>query len=201
MTKRILYIIFIVLLLISCEKEIKYIVKEEYRKEFIDKGKEATGLAFNELSKNLKTSITNSGFEGAVSFCNIESPQIMKKITYKSKALVKRVSDKPRNQKNAASKREIEILNNYRKLIKANEKLEPVLDADRSVVTFYAPIRIMPLCLNCHGDYHTQIGNPTKDILSSLYPDDKAFNYNIDELRGLWKVMFPKQLDKIEVED
>jgi hypothetical protein len=201
MTKRILYLNFIILLLISCEKEIKYIVKDEFKKEFIDKGKEATGLAFNELSKNLKTSITNSGFEGAVSFCNVESPKIMKKITFKSKALVKRVSDNPRNQKNAASEREIEIMNNYRKLIKLNEKLEPVLDADRSVVTFYAPIKIMPLCLNCHGNYNSQIGNDTKDILLSLYPEDKAVNYNIDDLRGLWKVVFPKQLDKIDIED
>lgn len=199
MRNRILYLIFIVLLLISCEKEIKFIVKEEFKQEFVEKGKDVTAAAFNELSKNLKNAITNSGFEGAVSFCKVEAPKITMEVSKESRALVKRVSDKPRNKSNAASEKEIDIINNYKKLINSNEKIEPVLDAEKSIVTFYSPIKMMPLCLNCHGDSKNQIGQSILDIISELYPEDKAVNYKIDELRGLWKVVFPMQQAKVEV--
>lgn len=190
MLLRILYLVFIVFFFYSCEKEITFRVKEEYKKEFIEKGQAASALAFTSLSKKLKAEVANSGFDGAISFCKLEAPKIMYDVSSEAMANIHRVTDKPRNPKNLANEIELEIINSYKDLQKTNEKMEARLIADNNSITFYSPIKILPLCMNCHGTLNKQVSQHTKEILDKVYPEDKALNYNIDDIRGLWKIKF-----------
>jgi hypothetical protein len=195
---RIFSLVFIVFFFYSCQKEISYIVKEDSKKELIEKGQKAVAIAFTSLSTQLKDEIANSGFDGAISFCKVEAPKILYDASTKAMANIHRVTDKPRNPKSLANEKEMEIINNYISLQKTNSKMEATLIADKSKVTFYSPIKILPLCMNCHGTVNKEVSESTKEILNQLYPEDKALNYNIDDLRGLWKIEFSSAEEHIE---
>lgn len=199
MIKRIFYLIFIVFIFISCEKKQEYTVKEEYKNEFIDKGQKASALAFKNLSAQLKDAIASSGFDGAISFCKVEAPKIMYKSSSQALANISRVSDKYRNPANKADEEEIKIIEKYIKLNSKNEKLEPTLTASASKINYYSPIKILPICLNCHGSVNKQVNPSTKELLDDLYPDDKALNYKLNDIRGLWKITYTSQQSKIEL--
>ena len=42
-------------------------------------------------------------------------------------------------------------------------------------------IRIKEVCLNCHG---SNINDDLKKEIQKLYPDDKAINYKLNDIRG-----------------
>jgi nitrate reductase cytochrome c-type subunit len=57
-------------------------------------------------------------------------------------------------------------------------------------VYFYYPITTNAKCLQCHGVKERDIQPPVLTVLSTLYPEDKATGYEVDEVRGMWKVQF-----------
>ena len=50
-------------------------------------------------------------------------------------------------------------------------------------IRYLKPIIIQPLCLNCHGSTE-DINQNVKNVLNTRYPDDKATEYQTDDLRG-----------------
>jgi predicted CXXCH cytochrome family protein len=55
---------------------------------------------------------------------------------------------------------------------------------------YYAPIKVGLLCLSCHGP-HDSLGPEVRAILDDRYPEDKAVNYSLGELRGVLRVFIP----------
>lgn len=51
------------------------------------------------------------------------------------------------------------------------------------IARHYAPLRIAPLCLACHGKVE-DLAVPVREQLAALYPADQATGYALDELRG-----------------
>lgn len=199
MLKRVLYLIFIVTLTLSCENKENYSVKEEYKEFYIETGSKLASDAFVNLSSNLKKAITNGGFAGAVSFCNLKVNEIMKNLQKSDGIEISRVSDKNRNPDNNVNEEELLIIDEYKQDLKDKLKTFPTLRATKTDIIFYSPIKILPLCLNCHGDASTQINQETKNKIDQLYPEDKAINYKLDDLRGLWKIVFKNQKENIKL--
>lgn len=56
---------------------------------------------------------------------------------------------------------------------------------------FYAPIITNSLCLNCHGRVD-EIGVENYSIIKALYPEDKAVDFGVGDLRGIWSITFNK---------
>jgi hypothetical protein len=57
---------------------------------------------------------------------------------------------------------------------------------------YYKPIRIgMPTCLKCHGN-EQELDQAAFQKIKTLYPEDKAINYSMGDLRGMWKISFQK---------
>lgn len=200
MIKRLLYLIFIVVILLSCENKQNYTVKEEFRENYIKNGSEITASAFNQLSSKLKNAITHGGFEGAVEYCNLNVNQLMNSLEKDLKVKISRVSDKNRNPNNKANDEELIIIEEYKQDIKDNLKLFPTLRANDKDVIYYSPIRVLSLCLNCHGDGNSQINKETLNAINEKYPEDKATGYKIDEIRGLWKIVFENQKESIKID-
>ena len=63
---------------------------------------------------------------------------------------------------------------------------------NKNASVYYAPIHIdMPTCLKCHWEVN-EIDSLTFSKIKELYPSDEAVNYEIDEFRGAWKIIYTK---------
>lgn len=153
-------------------------------------GEEITDSVQAVLKANLMKAMQEGGPSNAVQFCSTRAMALTSLYSDKYNTEVRRVSDKNRNPKNAPSEKELAVINDF-KQIKANG--EPVLpkvaiDADGKK-HYYAPIFTGGVCLSCHGD-PKNMQPELITALDSLYPNDKAKGYVVDELRGIWSIKF-----------
>lgn len=107
-------------------------------------------------------------------------------------ARIKRVTDKPRNQANQANTEELEYIENYKRSIANQEGPEPLVKDFGYEVQVYYPILTNAMCLQCHGEPNKNIQASTIKKLTALYPKDKAIGYDLNEVRGMWKITLDK---------
>jgi methionyl-tRNA formyltransferase len=85
----------------------------------------------------------NGGVEGAIPFCNTKAYSLTEKLSESNEALIKRTSDKIRNEKNKPNEEEMEILAYYKKLHEESSLLEPVVKLNKNgKISYYTPILI-----------------------------------------------------------
>ena len=131
------------------------------------------GLQHNNLIKALK-------------YCNKEVEQLVSKDNEKGFA-IKRVSLRPRNKNNYPNLYEKEILEKFNKLSLIDNKdlalehSDIIKDENNNKFVYVKAIRIKEVCLNCHG---SNINDDLKKEIQKLYPDDKAINYKLNDIRG-----------------
>jgi hypothetical protein len=141
------------------------------------------GLQHNNLIKALK-------------YCNKEVKQLVSKDNEKGFA-IKRVSLRPRNKNNYPNLYEKEILDKFNILSLIDNKdlafeySEIIKDENNNKFVYVKAIRIKEVCLNCHG---SNINDDLKKEIQKLYPDDKAINYKLNDIRGAF-VMYLKIKD------
>ncbi|MCB0372460.1 MAG: DUF3365 domain-containing protein [Muricauda sp.] len=147
------------------------------------------------LGKNLMGTIQNKGVEEAVVFCNEQAYPLTDSMSTNFNARIKRVSDKPRNPENAANTTELAHIETFKDQVAAGGSIEPILTEEDGKVYFYYPIVTNSMCLNCHGTPGKTIQPQVVQHLSQLYPDDKATGYDVDEVRGIWSIVFDAPAD------
>ncbi len=145
-----------------------------------------------QLGKNLMKAIQEKGTVGAVEFCNIEAMKLTDSMSVMHNAIIKRVSDKARNPKNMANAKELGHIATFKELVKAESDIDPIVEEINGEVNFYYPITTNTMCLQCHGTPNEQVTSETLSALSALYPSDKALGYTINEVRGIWSIVFNK---------
>ncbi|MBD78854.1 MAG: hypothetical protein CL840_08030 [Crocinitomicaceae bacterium] len=183
--------------LVGCDSEpssenVSEILKENARKkaEYLEKGNQIAKASFEALSGKLKNTIATDGIEGAIRTCNIHASPLVDSLSNEYGATIKRTSLKIRNEVNSPSPDEKHILKLYSRAKDANETLMPIVLLDSNWVSFYSPILVKPICLNCHGEPNQDLDISTIDLLRSMYPTDRAYGYKEDELRGIWSIKF-----------
>ena len=144
------------------------------------------------LGKNLMKAIQEKGPDGAVEFCNLKAIKLTDSISVMNNAQIKRVSDKPRNLGNKANKEELGYIASFKEQLASGMEVEPVVIPGTEEVTVYYPITTNTMCLQCHGKPTEQINPTTLAALRKLYPEDKAVGYDVNEVRGIWSVVFDK---------
>ncbi|TGL19004.1 DUF3365 domain-containing protein [Leptospira yanagawae] len=150
-----------------------------------------TAQAKTNLSQKLMEAMKEGGIKKAIPFCNENALSFTESIGNQANVQLKRITNRPRNPKNALTKEETEIFSMIENA-KGKDGVFPIhLVSSDETVTVYVPITIQGQCIQCHGKTE-EVQNETKEILSKLYPDDKAFGYNVGELRGLFSVTFKK---------
>lgn len=142
------------------------------------------------LGKTLQQHLKQEGVAGAISYCNEKALPITDSISRKHGVQIQRITDKPRNSVNEASALEIEIMSRVRDSLKIGANPGGLTSDGESEIAYYFPIVTAPLCLNCHGTPGEEINLEDLNTITSFYPEDKAIEYNSNELRGLWKVTF-----------
>jgi cytochrome c553 len=144
------------------------------------------------LGQNLMGAIQKKGTVAAVEFCNIKAYPLTDSMALAHNANIKRVTDKPRNQNNLADDYELKQIEFFKQQIVDNLEVEPIVAEREDKVHVYYPIVTNGMCLQCHGTPNKNINQETLNKLSQLYPNDKAFGYNINEVRGIWSISFDK---------
>jgi hypothetical protein len=154
----------------------------------LDKGWKLAMAINGVLGKDLLVAIKEKGVVEAISFCNIETVPLTDIMASQLNAKIKRVSDKNRNPKNKANEWELNYIQNAHELIAAGEKVKPIVQEIGGKKLSYYPIFSNDMCLKCHGDLNQNIQPEVKTKLITLYPNDLATGYGVNELRGIWVV-------------
>jgi hypothetical protein len=171
--------------LISCTENKNTVVSEpqlnEMRKTSIEFMKELKGILIKEIQRG--------GISSAVSVCSDTAQLLTNEFGIQRGVFVKRVSFNNRNADNLPDDYEKGILNKFtmehkkNKLTETSESIEIIFIDEVKLLRYMKPIFIQAECLNCHGS-DTDIQQQTKELIAEKYPNDKAINYNLGDLRG-----------------
>ncbi|WP_372473063.1 DUF3365 domain-containing protein [Capnocytophaga sp. ARDL2] len=178
------------ILLFSCKKEDKTLFSTEDIEDIKQHSPIIIKNTFEALSSALVGEISENGVESAVDYCNIHASSFteMAFVDNNKSYKIYRVSDKNRNPNNTMSEVDLQIFNYYKESMGQIVNDTIVIENDK--INYYRPIQINnPLCLQCHGKVGETVTNEVYDKILSKYPKDKAINYQLNDLRGMWKVV------------
>lgn len=158
--------------------------------EVLEKGAEISGKLLAALLNELTAEMKETGPVGAISYCSLQALPLTRQISEEEEVGLGRVSHRFRNPQNAANEEELRLIDNYIRLQQAGGQLSPVVIAGKGTKTFYSPILLAaPLCLSCHGRTE-EIDPGIMAVINEKYPGDKAVNFDLNEVRGMFKVVF-----------
>jgi hypothetical protein len=144
------------------------------------------------LGGALKAALQRGGVQEAVGYCNVNALPLTDSIAQRYNATIKRATDKPRNPENALTALERLYMEQFRKEIAHEGKVNAVVTEVRDSVHFFAPIALEGLCLTCHGTLGKELTIDNYSYITAKYPEDKAINYAVDDLRGVLHIAYPK---------
>lgn len=166
--------------------------------KIVPKGNEISTALMKSLKAELKSAITEGGFEQAIDVCNLKALPITNKITEiaGSNIQIKRTTLKYRNPENAPDEVEKTALDHFQMLLDQNENLpdhfvQKVTKQDVVQYYFYKPLIIENVCLGCHGNPEN-MDTKLLNQIAQYYPEDKATGYSEGDFRGLISVIIPE---------
>lgn len=158
--------------------------------KYLKEGGEIAQATFKVLSQNLQNAMAEGGVENALKFCNVNAMPITDSLAKHYNVEIKRTSHKVRNPNNNPTSQEQVVLENF---LSKEKILKPLVQqSEDASVAFYAPIVMKGLCVTCHGQVGSILAEKDYQIIQSLYPEDRATGFNVDELRGMWSITFNK---------
>ncbi len=161
---------------------------------YLARGKAIAQASFKTLKGYLTAAMKEGGVPGAIAVCAGKASVLLDSLSKAHGARVQRVSHKPRNPANAANPDEVALIEQYEAMRKAGEPLRPVVRKSNDEVVFYAPITIPgELCLRCHGVPGQDIAEEDYILIRQYYPQDRAVGFRMGDVRGLWKIVFPRE--------
>ena len=155
--------------------------------------------AIKELGSSLKSSVQmamkESGPIGALEYCNVVALDITKELSDALQLTVSRTSLKTRNKKNIPDDWEQKSLSVFTAQYIAGAEIKNMYfheivttnNNDR-IYRFIKPIPTGKVCLTCHG---SNISSDLAHKIKELYPDDKAVDFKLGEIRGAFSVTIP----------
>jgi hypothetical protein len=207
MMKASLLPIIVLLLISACASEKKQDINEQKETKqapakaildtakYLELGDDLVGETKRKISTTLVDAMEKGGVKYAAQFCNLVAYPIVDSMSRAHNARIRRVSDKPRNPKDAMDEEEQKVFAIFKaKAQMPNAELMPiVMQHDDGTVGYYAPIKIsMPTCLKCHGEVGKDIKAEDYKVLKLLYPNDVAVGYKEGDLRGMFSIRFSK---------
>jgi hypothetical protein len=156
----------------------------------------ATRLA-GTLSGELMAAVAQGGPAHAIDFCAREALDLTGQVAAELGEgwEVRRTALRTRNPANAPDDLDARALDQFHAAEadparEADPLGDLVLRAPDGDYRYYRPLRIAPLCLECHGD-RAAMQPAVLDALAERYPEDTATGYAEGELRGLIRITVP----------
>lgn len=156
-------------------------------------GTEITDEAFKVLSGHLGQAMGEGGVPNALSYCNEKAIPLTDSLSTKHQVTLRRTALRTRNENNNPSAQEENILKDFEKRASSDgmEKFAPEIRREESgEVNFYRPIFALGKCMACHGTPGLELDTTHIAQIRSLYPQDRATNFEPGDLRGMWVVEF-----------
>ena len=186
--KQILFGLCLVLLALDCSSDQQSSANPEAD---VAAAKSAIKEFAGALQTELKAAMKAGGPVAAIGVCNTQAMPITARVSADHGMILSRVSLKNRNPANLANDWQAAVLEDFQqKKLAGNDisKLawsETVTVGDGQEFRFMKAIPTGEVCLKCHG---TQIAAEVSQILSSLYPEDRATGYKQGDIRGAFVV-------------
>jgi len=156
--------------------------------DYLRHGREIALRAKATLGSNLKQAISAGGTVAAIDFCHTNAIPLTEGASAGQDALVRRVSDRPRNPANVANSSELAYITEAKSALAAGTEPQPAVHRVDGEVVAYYPIVTNGMCLQCHGRPGQALDAATHSALQDRYPEDQATGYGADELRGIFVV-------------
>ena len=168
------------LLLPGCAKE----ADEEIGEQEIERAQAALAPFKEQLQAALVGSL-EQGPENAIDVCRIEAPRIAASASTGG-IRMGRTSHRLRNPDNALESWVEPILAAY---LEDPEAAAPrAVRLDEGTIGYVEPIRLHHYCLKCHGP---SVEPELTAKIRELYPEDRATDFRVGELRGVFWVTMP----------
>ncbi len=169
---------------------------DEARSAALQRGKAIAMETFSLLSSNLQSAIQQGGVSNALPFCSLAASPLTAGMAGKHGVTLRRITHKARNPAGKADAIELGILQQFRDALVATPTNPPppiVTNLTAGTATFFAPIVLNnELCLKCHGEPGKDIQPENVAVIQRLYPQDEATGFKLGELRGAWRIDFPR---------
>lgn len=173
-------------------RELKRMTKADITAEGEKIGKTALIAVSTSLQNQLKNAIAEKGIAGAVDYCNLNAVSLVKNIEDSLGVSIKRVTDKTRNISDSLTLIDQPFWEAYQYSSDNEDSQIQELDSENLILT--KPIKINNgLCLNCHGQTGITMTEENYAVIKNKYPQDLAINYNLNDLRGMWRIIIPKK--------
>lgn len=146
------------------------------------------------LVKRLTAAIDSGGTASAIDVCALEAGALTDSISAGLGAgiAMKRTSTRVRNTSNAPDALEQAALAYFQSVADSAGDLPAswVQAAGAEGHRYYEPLRVVQLCVQCHGPVDS-IAPDVRAVIAERYPDDRATGYVPGDFRGLIRVSVP----------
>lgn len=173
------------------EHEIKKVAPVDIYTAALEKGQRVVAVAEKELVGTLQKAMTDSAsIEGALRYCNTAAYPLIDSLSEAYKVKIRRVSFQTRNPKDAPDSLEAILLDSYHYNFENGIELhDAIQEAGERYQLYTKPILLKnSLCLQCHGVVGSDMTEEHAALIRSLYPEDSAVNYQLNDLRGMWSI-------------
>jgi len=157
-------------------------------------GRTAAEKLASTLQSELMAAMKRGGPSAAVEVCSTKAQVLTEQVNHDLSTqgiIVKRTTLKLRNPLNAPDEFETSILKEFAEMKSNNEQIKPRVIIVDGNYRFVSPIFVRGLCTRCHGA-EDKLDPSVKAILAERYPQDKAVDYKVGDLRGIVSVVIPK---------
>lgn len=140
-----------------------------------------------DLQQALKSGLAEGPAE-AIQVCRVKAPGIANSLSVAG-VRMGRSSHKLRNPDNTAPDWVSPIMQTFLDDPSSREPLAVGLADNRW--GYVEPIMLQPLCLTCHG---SELAPGVAEQISELYPEDHAIGFEAGDLRGVFWLEFPGEM-------
>lgn len=188
-----------IILLYSCSTTPQKTQEEiQQEKKIVQIGESVSKRLLKALKGELVKALKKNPLE-AIEVCSQKALPITKNVEREIDhgIKIKRTSLKYRNPANAPDEYEKEALrffeNNYKETGKIPKYyIQKVKENGKVYYRYYKPLKIIPVCLTCHGK-QKYIHPDVYDKIIQIYPNDRAMGYKVGNFRGVIRVSIPEE--------
>lgn len=161
--------------------------------DYLERSAEIANALQTNLGKELQAALSEGGPLAGIEVCQEVAQPLTTEISEKyPDARISRTALRVRNPANAPDEQSRAVLERWASLQAGGEELP---EADRyeseNSVLVHRPITTGTTCLQCHGN-PANFSPALKSALAEYYPDDEATGFEEGELRGAFRIEFPK---------
>jgi len=143
------------------------------------------------LQAELKSAIQSGGPVSAIEVCNTRALPITHRVSDEQGLNISRVSLRNRNPANQPNEWQAAVLEDFENQKAAGKDVGSLVWSDTVEVDGGQEFRFMKaiptgdVCLLCHG---AQLAPGVSQVLTELYPEDKATGFSMGDIRGAFVV-------------